>query len=178
MSTLHVLSYDPGVTTGWCWLRMPASGLLTDGFTQLTRARAVAHSYGEVDCKNERAGTDGMVAVLRSVWGEVDDDSGDVLLIAIEDFVLRQSTRDRELLSPVRLTARFRDRMREIPLALWLFSPSDSMNICNDQRLRSWGLYVAGPDHIKDATRGAVLASRKYQSEEPFRVWVGGRQQS
>lgn len=175
--TLHVLGYDPGGTTGVAWLRMPIPTLLSDGFTQLTRARAVASVMLEVDCKDERAGTDGLVAVLRKVWGEVDDEAGDVLLVVFEDFVLRNPSADRELLSPVRLTARFRDRTREAVYPLYLISSSDSMKICSDDRLRVWGLYQPGPDHMKDAMRVAVLGARKYQGEEGFRAWVNRRQQ-
>ena len=174
--TLHVLGYDPGVTTGVAWLRLPIPTLLSDGFTQLTRARAVSAVNLEVDCKDERLGTDGLVGVLRQVWGEVDDEAGDVLLVVFEDFILRRPESSRELLAPVRLTARFRDRTRDVRFPLYLISSSDRMAICTDERLRAWGLYVAGPDHMRDAMRVAVLAARKYQGEEPFRVWVNRRQ--
>jgi hypothetical protein len=80
--------------------------------------------------------------------------------IVIEDFILRERTSSRDLLSPVRLTAQLvllaqqeRKRMR------LHFSPPAGKSVVSDERLKRWGLYTTKP-HARDALRHLVLTLR------------------
>lgn len=77
--------------------------------------------------------------------------------IIMEDFVLRRFSSARELLSPVRICARFEGWMDacndERPIILQ--QPSLAMTTITDDRLKKMGLYNAtvGKEHGRDAVR-------------------------
>lgn len=77
--------------------------------------------------------------------------------IVMEDFVLRKFSSARELLSPVRVAARFEGRMDqagdERPIIRQ--QPSLAMTTITDDRLKKMGLYNAtvGKEHGRDAVR-------------------------
>lgn len=83
-------------------------------------------------------------------------------VIAIEDFILRQQTKDRNLLSPVRLTSLIRDRLYVAGSTseIVMQQPSSAKSVCTDDRLRHWGLWSKGKPHANDAVRHLVLALR------------------
>lgn len=87
----------------------------------------------------------------------------DCVHVAIEDFILREHTQDRNLLSPVRVTAAL----------LALFEDWDEINVVPhfnqasngkvgvpDPALKKLGLYVPGQGHSNDAARQAILVLR------------------
>lgn len=77
--------------------------------------------------------------------------------IIMEDFVLRKFSSARELLSPVRITARFEGRMDQAgdPRPIIKQQPSLAMTTITDDRLKKMGLYNAtvGKEHGRDAVR-------------------------
>lgn len=80
--------------------------------------------------------------------------------IVMEDFVLRKFSSARELLSPVRVCARFEGRMDqagdERPIIKQ--QPSLAMSAITDARLKKMGLYNAtiGMEHGRDAVRHSL----------------------
>jgi len=85
--------------------------------------------------------------------------------VVLEDFILRERTSDRSLLSPVRLNAMLTQTITsERPeLSVVLQSPSDK-SVIRDDQLKRWGLWSVGQQHARDATRHLVLWLRKNSS--------------
>lgn len=93
--------------------------------------------------------------------------------LAIEDFVLRTGSPDRQVLSPVRITAKLEWQLwrgiKTVGGGKRTFipskqSPSDAKGAVNDARLRAMAMYTPGPDHARDATRHCVLWLRKWRA--------------
>jgi len=84
--------------------------------------------------------------------------------LVIEDFLLRKKVMDRELLSPVRITAALELAVEYEGLNMTLHrqTPSDKASI-TDARLKEWGLYrrAGGMEHARDADRHSILFLRK-----------------
>ena len=99
--------------------------------------------------------------------------------VVIEDFVLRKYTKDRDLLAPVRITARIEqivELLREYGYAkedvaagrvlpMFKQQPSLAMSTCTDERMRRWGLWTPGKPHANDALRHAVTFLRRCKAE-------------
>lgn len=173
-----VIGIDPGGTTGWSLISVhpeaiiePKADLLENIFT---------HQHGQVDCgmhrgnlgtslhggistEGEFSGIYDIVELIRS-WPSA--------AIVVEDFQLRQMRMDRDLLSPVRITA-------GIGLSLWLDGrdyhvqqPADAKNVCSDARLKEWRMYDGrgGLQHARDADRHAIMFLRKAKQSKEFRA--------
>jgi hypothetical protein len=82
--------------------------------------------------------------------------------VVIEDFLLRERTMERNLLSPVRFTAAFQVLLcqHQWRMKCVLQSPSDK-SVINDDRLRKLGLWAVGQQHARDALRHMMLWLRK-----------------
>ena len=93
----------------------------------------------------------------------------DVLVGSYESFRLRMLGEDATLLAPVRLLAKLGYVGRTLPFPVVQHSPRDAKDIATDERLRRWGLYTPGPDHVRDATRQVVMVTRK-MVERNFRL--------
>ena len=84
-------------------------------------------------------------------------------VIAIEDFILREMTKGRTLLSPVRLTAILRFNLWQLGVldSVVMQQPADAKSTITDKRMRDWGLWNKGMPHVNDAIRHLVLALRR-----------------
>ena len=172
---LVVCAFDPGIRTGWAWYdadRVDMCSLGTRGGLKSADA-----DWGMFDTsKGERYHIDQMVAITRGcwAWAEVDPER-DTFIVTIEDFILQMLSSDRELLAPVRLTARYLDRMETSGIAIWTrTTASEAKRTVTDERLRSWNQYdSASGVHARDAQRHAILVLRKYASDLRFREWAG-----
>lgn len=165
---LYVVGFDPGQATGWAVLRMDLDKLCGDGFTALalggTDPDRFAWRAGEFR-GSENHIVDMMMALVRGVWMEGDFGAGpdsDVVVLAVEDFILQMLSMERSLLSPVRITAAFGYAGRTLPMPRLFHSASDAKKVVTDERLRRWNLWSVGPDHPRDATRHAVVVARKF----------------
>lgn len=170
--SLLVSAFDPGGTTGWCVLDIDAEAL-KEGWNAVARDRRVRWTCGQFG-GSERDMTDAMVRLCREVWALWAAGEGDGWVVPIEDFILYRSESDRSLLSPVRVTARFEDRMRAVGLPVVKYSSRDALGVISDERLQFWGLFSRFSGvHARDATRHAVLAARKWASNERgMREWL------
>lgn len=166
------LAFDPGVTTGWAVFRVPREKLLADGFIQAIRPGTGAGWNAGEFSGEEEGQVDLMLDIARTVFAEVDEESGDVWSVVVEGFVVRMLSMKKSFLSPVRLAAKFRREMRNAPVMLEEPFSSDAMNIVTDGRLRDWNLYRPGSDHVRDAMRHAIMMQRRYSSEPHFRAAV------
>lgn len=79
--------------------------------------------------------------------------------LVIEDFILRERTKSRSLLAPVRLSAGLVQEVlrNEKLIGISFLSASDSKGAITDDRLRNLGLWVPGKQHARDALRLLAL---------------------
>jgi hypothetical protein len=93
--------------------------------------------------------------------------------LVIEDFLLRKRSMDRELLSPVRLTAALEYAVEAEGLNMTLHrqQPAEAMTVATDERLKAWGLYkrAGGMQHARDADRHAITFFRKAKQRGSIR---------
>jgi hypothetical protein len=164
---LYVLSLDPGVTSGWAALRVEWVVLREVGFRAAVLGADVdfAWSCGEL-VGPEPYQAELFLGLARGLWleGEFGEgSSSDLFLIVVEDFVLRVFSSDRDLLSPVRVTSCLEAlSWRTLLPPVVLFSAADALSVMPDHRLRALHLLCeGGEDHVRDATRHAVLGARR-----------------
>lgn len=173
-----VIAIDPGGTTGWslisvhpgCFVEKDA-GVLSNIFV---------HQHGQVDCGTHRGNYGTSLHTGISTDGEFSGvfdlakfiHAWPSAAVVIEDFTLNQFRRDRELLSPVRITA-------ALGYCLWrhgrdyhVQSAGDAKRVCTDERLKNWGMYdpVGSLIHARDADRHALLFLRKCKQSNEFRA--------
>jgi hypothetical protein len=173
-----VIAIDPGGTTGWSLMSVHPESLTNPHADFLDNM--FKHQHGQVDCGSHRGNLDSSLHTGISTDGEFSGvydltdliESWPASAIVIEDFTLRQQRKDRDLLSPVRITA-------ALGFALWLKGrdyhvqqPNDAKNICNDCRLKEWGMYDSAGNliHARDADRHAILFLRKCKNSAHFRA--------
>lgn len=87
--------------------------------------------------------------------------------LVIEDFILRERTKQRNLLAPVRLTAGLvQEVLRSDKLiGITLQSASDAKSVVTDERLKALGLWQVGQQHARDAIRHLALFLRRLTVE-------------
>ena len=174
-----VFSVDPGEVTGWCAVCVPWERLLREGVIASVKKAAEKGMiwFGEVDsergvhdpeCMGEIKATIDIVGKMIKIQDEVNKKTAGAVSrinsLVIEDFILREHSMDRNLLSPVRLTSRLELAVHLSPHlkpCLSYQSPSDAKNVVTDDRLKRWDLYKAGSRHARDALRHAILHLRK-----------------
>lgn len=87
------------------------------------------------------------------------------VLVAIEDFVIRQKNSSRDFLSPVRITAGVMQEIfsRRLDIQVTFQSPSDAKGTCTDERLDLWGFPIKTQKdrHSRDADRHSILCLRR-----------------
>jgi len=155
-----LISIDPGGTSGWSVLSVHPEALCVPGVAILPN---VLHwSHGQiVGDENEQTA---------QILGIVDSWPGCYVLV--EDFILKTSISGREVLSPVRITAK-------LEYALWVSGrpnsrqmPSEAKSVATDERLRRWGFYQreGGLEHARDADRHGLTWLRKCKEKEWLRA--------
>lgn len=178
---LFVVAFDPGVTTGWCVMRVQVAALLREGL----RGVALAHPDPELFAWNtgyfrgpEPWQAELMMALCRGTWmhGEGEFRLGpesDLFAVAIEQFRLREMGDDETLLAPVRIPAAFRALSWRAPFPVVWSGIPDAMKTFTDHRLRALNLWsgVVGQlgEHQRDATRHAAMLVRRCLEEKWLR---------
>lgn len=162
-----VVAIDPGGTTGWSVMCVEADALVDPDVSIL---RSIAHrATGQVDLGNEDAHAAQLVELL-AAWP--------LAAVVIEDFTLRTFKMSRELLSPVRLTAKIEYVLYQgledcEPAGRRVFKqqPSQAKSTATDERLRQWGLYIreGGMEHARDADRHAITFLRRAKDKPKIR---------
>lgn len=173
-----VIAIDPGGTTGWSLISVHPESLTEPNAEFLDNI--FDHQHGEVDCGTHRGNLDSSLHDGISTHGEFSGayDLAEFIqawpsaAVVIEDFTLRKFRQDRDLLSPVRLTA-------ALGMIMWLAgrdyhiqTPTDAMTICSNSRLREWRMYdpVGSLDHARDADRHAILFLIRAKQKSRFRA--------
>jgi len=146
-----VIAIDPGGTTGWSLISVHPGSLVETSF------------HTGISTDGEFSGVYDLAKFIHT-WP--------CAAVVVEDFTLNQFRRDRDLLSPVRITA-------ALGYCLWrsgrdyhVQSPGDAKRICSDERLKEWRMYdpVGSLVHARDADRHALLFLRKCKARKDFRA--------
>lgn len=172
-----VIAVDPGGTTGWSLISVHPESLITPEAKVLDNIHV--HQHGQVDCGSHRGN---LATSLHSGISTDGENSGvydlakfirswPVAAVVIEDFILRQQRKDRDLLSPVRITSALAYSMWLTGRDYHIQTPADAKSVCTDERLKEWQLYdpYGGLIHARDADRHAILFLRKAKSKKTFR---------
>ena len=176
-SEAAVIALDPGGVTGWSLMTVHPEALIEPKADLLDNM--FDHKHGQVDCGTHRGNLAESLHSGISTHGEFSGiyditkfiKSWPSAAVVIEDFVLRQSRMDRDLLSPVRITS-------AIGYNLWLDgrdyhiqSPGDAKRICSDERLKEWRMYdpEGSLRHARDADRHAILFLRRAKTIKSLR---------
>jgi hypothetical protein len=172
-----VIGIDPGGTTGWSVMVVHPEALVDKEVPILGNIQY--HGNGEIaaipnngksvkalELSNaERLCVRALLADVLVRW------PGSALII--EDFLLRKRTMDRELLSPVRLTAVLEWEVENLDLHMHLVrqQPSQAKTVATDERLRQWGLYkrAGGMQHARDADRHSITFLRSAKQKGSIR---------
>lgn len=172
-----IIAIDPGGTTGWSLISVHPEALIepkADVFENIFE-----HKHGQVDCGSHRGNLGTSLHPGISTEGEFSGvydlvefiGAWPSAAVVIEDFQLRQKRRDRDLLSPVRITF-------GIGYALWLEGrdyhvqqPANAKTHASDLRLRQWRMYdsTGGLQHARDADRHAILFLHRAKQKRAFR---------
>jgi hypothetical protein len=165
---LNIFGVDPGGTTGWAVLWVPTVNLLSREVTLLEDV--------EFDC-GEWSGPDDKQAEAFSIEVQTMRSNSPIIF---EDFILRTFRQDRDLLAPVRVTAKMEFalyRLRDdlgVPKAYPVLKqqPSMAKSTATDDRLKDWGLWEPGKPHARDAIRHAVTFLRRAKADRRLRNWA------
>lgn len=161
---LHVLGIDPGGETGWCWLTVLRASIFGDEDPSVTewdygtftgpepgQAIAIARKAREIQGLDYRTGP----AILSERW----------------DWDPAFRSADEEVYSPVRINAQlelllFEKRMGDSTLHFQ--GRTNTFHTYTDERLKRLSLYVPGPDHIRSATKHALMGLRRAREKRAF----------
>lgn len=166
----HVVGIDPGETTGLFAIQLAQSS--RELRHRIARGR---WHHGEVGVGETREAGRGAswwiqeARLQRNIVGRLRSlaaswEVAECLHVSIEDFILRERTKDRSLLSPVRMTSGILALLEEaddLNVVVHFNSTSDAKGTVTDVVLRRLGLYVPGMGHANDAARQAVITLRK-----------------
>lgn len=174
-----VVAIDPGGTTGWSVMQVHPDALAYPDVALLDSIEYWAN--GQIDCgaqKGDRGTVSADAAKGRATGAVGVSVSGEAAGVAeltelvrsfpeaavvIEDFILRQFRQDRDLLSPVRVTAALSQQMWLDRRGFFTQQPSMAKGTITDERLKKWGMYnrAGGMQHARDADRHALMFIRR-----------------
>lgn len=185
-----VVAFDPGGTTGWAAMSVPAHVLnseqMVKGISPLHEA-ITKYDTGQIDCGTGGEGwqcgvgrghgqmnIDGEITGIDAMVRRVDE--YDKPAIVLEEFTLEQNNKHSDLLLPVRIMAGFWNALGwyqsemggmgthdgKVAEQLFINRRVDAMTVVTDARLRTWGFHkhCVGP-HSRDATRHAYHFLRR-----------------
>jgi hypothetical protein len=153
----NVIAIDPGGTTGWSVMMVHPDALSEPDVAILGNLEHWSHGqfYGDEDSQAKQ------VMELVECWPDA--------AVVMEDFILRRSSKDRDLLSPVRMASKVEFGLkwwpglggirRKMPV---FYQPTSVLAAIHDGRLREWGFYdeEGGMVHARDADRHALYFLR------------------
>jgi hypothetical protein len=155
-----VVALDPGGTTGWCVFQCHPESLIDPEVLVLDNIDY--WQSGQFTGSEDQQAAD--IFNLICSWAGC--------AVLIEDFVLRMMSPDRDLLSPVRITAKVEHLLWQRELTFFKQMPSEAKTTATDDRLKSWKLYKPGEEHGRDATRHAITFMRKARSRWMLRMYA------
>lgn len=165
---LVVVWADPGVTTGWCVLRVDIEKLIALG--QVGVRRWLWWKVGAFRHETTSASVDSFMALGRAAWERAGEE--DVVVMGYEGFSLEMQSRDVALLEPVRFEAVLKDRLRGTGVTAERQMPGER-HVITDARLRLWDMWVPGLDHPREALKHGLVFLRRFAGQEMLRKRCG-----
>jgi hypothetical protein len=162
---VSVMGLDPGVTTGLSILTVTAKSLIDDEPGQI-----VSKNHIEI-----RGSLSTQVMAIADWASGLSSSAGFSPVIVYEEFDLdprKYHSRNPELLAPVRLIGaiQYANECNHFgSIILTSQSRSLAKEDATNERLKEWGLYTAGSDHIRDATRQAITFIRRVKNNATLR---------
>lgn len=156
---ISMIALDPGGVTGWSLIVLRRELMKHNVFQQpleLVLNSKIAWYHGQVDCRYQE---DAGVQQLRKLI-----DVFPRAAIIVEDFILRPARKEssRELLSPVRITAKIEHHLWLKGRRMFLQQPAMAKRI-TDERLKLLEVYTreGGLQHARDADRHIIMGIRR-----------------
>jgi hypothetical protein len=152
------IAFDPGGTTGWSVFSVWQEAM------RHSSARILSNiafwSAGQF------TGTEGFqIDSMMSLVEAWDDDA----ILTSEDFILQQFSMARDLLAPVRINAKFEDRLYVAGQLdrLAYQMPSLALRSVTDERLKVWGFWnpLQGQVHARDSVRHNITRLRRLKEQ-------------
>lgn len=154
---LVLIAFDPGQMTGWSLIVLPrkldGKDIFSSNFETLLFNRH-QWDHGQIDCLDEDLGAYKMMKLVERWPGAA---------VLVEDFILRMDRRERSrnLLSPVRLTAKLEHYLWRCGRKMLLQQPSMAKTTVTDERMKIWNVYQPGQPHARDADRHILTFIRR-----------------
>jgi len=142
-----IQSYDPGGTTGWAMMAIHKAAirrhdvLIIPNISWWTAGELTGSEYKQA---NEMAS--GAFAWPRAH-------------LVVEDFILQKFSPARDLLAPVRVTARFQQAIGDRPIVFQM--PSLAMTAVTDERQKEWGFWVVGSEHARVSVKHTLVWAQR-----------------
>jgi hypothetical protein len=154
-----ILGIDPGGVTGWSLIALPRKVLQQPVFKQpmeMILREKVEWMHGQVDCRGKE--DEGAYQLRKLI------DQWPTAAVVVEDFILRagRQEKSRDLLSPVRITAKIEHHLWLNNRKMFLQQPSLAKRLTDD-RLKHMGVYTrqGGMQHARDADRHVLMFIRR-----------------
>lgn len=156
-----VIALDPGGTTGWSIMQVHPESLIDPQCPILSNIDYWQH--GQFTGNENRQAKE--AAELIEQWPGA--------AVVIEDFILRKFLQDRDLLAPVRITARVEYALYLRGQSFFKQQPSEAKGVATDDRLKAWKLYRSegAEQHARDADRHAITWLRKAKERSVIRSY-------
>lgn len=165
---IHVLAIDPGKTTGWVILTVPRLSIFAD-----EPSRILEWDYGEFTGPEPVQAT--AIAELARVTQSLDYLTGPAIIVEGWDQDPNFKSTDEETLSPVRLGAMlsllsFQKKLGDATIHFQSRTLAFGSKATTDEKLKKYGLYVEGSDHIRAAIKHAIVALRRARENTQFAI--------
>lgn len=141
---ISVFSIDPGVTTGWAYIRNADLATLPASECDLDLMATQINGDENQQAKD-------LYRIINYSWP---------VAVVIEDFVPQKLNKDRWFLSPVRIAAKLELLLWEDNRRMFRQMPSLAMRTISDDYLRSAMLFNVGQPHANDAVRHGLTFLR------------------
>ena len=155
---LPILGIDPGGTTGWSFIAIRSKLLWRKESLENVIDSKFFWNHGQIDCRGKGQEDEGVYQLRKLI------DEWPSAAIVIEDFILRPARKEssRELLSPVRITAKLEHHLWMRKRLMHLQSPSLAKRL-SDERLKYFNVYTSkgGMQHARDADRHVLMFIRR-----------------
>lgn len=174
-----IVGIDPGVTTGLSVIAFRSDNIPMPADIEHWGSDQI--SYGGsgnaediVEIRNGNVEQEICDKIAKEIHSLATQWRGRKVIVAIEDFIVRQQNSTREFLAPVRITAGIVQEIYRNPNVKIVYqTPADGKGVCTDARMDKWGYTIRTQKdrHSRDADRHAILCLRRIL-EKPSRLKI------
>lgn len=163
----NIVAFDPGGTTGWSVMTVHPEALSAADVKVLENIEHWAH--GQFTGDEDKIAQQMLETI--ECWPDC--------VVVVEDYILRHQRKDKDSLSPIRITAKLEFGLKFWPglggqrnaTKVFKQQPALAKTTCTDARLKEWGMYQreGGEEHARDADRHALTFLRRAKDSERLR---------